>query len=69
MVAKVKKMSKHCRTKRFWWVVADGEGEKNDKGQERDYLLADKLREGGSGGGGGEQLRGGARKKARSGSP
>lgn len=54
-MAKVRKMrSKHCRTKRFWWVVADRKGEKNDKGQERDYLLADKkLRGGGDGGGGG----------------
>lgn len=52
-MAKVRKMrSKHCRTKRFWWVVADRKGEKNDKGQERDYLLADKkLRGGGDGGG------------------
>lgn len=48
-MAKVRKVRrKHCRTKRFWWVEA-GRGEK--KGQERDYLLADKkLRGGGDGG-------------------
>lgn len=49
-------MSEHCRTKRFRWVVGDEEGEKNDKGQESDYLLADKLR-GGGGGCGEQQLR------------